>query len=268
MRISVKLTLFFVCVVCLFVGFSTVLGMTFRDATRSYDEVIAGPIAAADDARVAQVVFKKQVQEWKDILLRGHNPADLAKYRSQFDAKSNEVRSLCSKLESTVTEPIAKNLIGEFLLAHDKLNQEYLAAYDVYVNGNADFKSADKMVRGKDRPATDLFDKVVAKLTTSAKDAVTAQKASSERSNQVAIGAAGALLGLLGIVGGLLLRSVTQRLARLKQMSDRLANADLDGLHIDISGNDEIGAFSSSMQGVHAAISELMDCAESNQAQH
>jgi hypothetical protein len=51
-------------------------------------------------------------------------------------------------------------------------------------------------------------------------------------------------------------------------MSDRLANADLEGLHIDISGHDEIGAFGSSMQGVHAAISELMDCVESNQAKH
>jgi hypothetical protein len=26
--------------------------------------------------RVSQVDFKKQVQEWKDILLRGHNPED------------------------------------------------------------------------------------------------------------------------------------------------------------------------------------------------
>jgi hypothetical protein len=50
-----------------------------------YDAFAAAQIRARDDARLLQVSFKKQVQEWKDILLRGADPQQLAKYRAQFD---------------------------------------------------------------------------------------------------------------------------------------------------------------------------------------
>ena len=47
------------------------------------------------------------------------------------------------------------------------------------------------------------------------------------------------------------------RLRRLKEVSDRLARADVDGLAVDISGHDEVGEFGESLRGVHSAIEEL-----------
>jgi HAMP domain-containing protein len=74
------------------------------------------------------------------------------------------------------------------------------------------------------------------------------------------------LLALLGAFGFVIVRDVLSRLGRLKAVSDRLAAADIDGLVIDISGKDEIGEFGGSMQGVHAAIEELVSVASARRA--
>jgi hypothetical protein len=51
------------------------------------------------------------------------------------------------------------------------------------------------------------------------------------------------------------------RLGQLKEVSDRLAMADIQGLSIDISGDDEVGEFGQSLKGVAAAIRELLGTA-------
>lgn len=44
-----------------------------------------------DEARGAQVHFKKQVQEWKNLLLRGGDPAEYRRYFDAFVAEEAEV---------------------------------------------------------------------------------------------------------------------------------------------------------------------------------
>src|SRR5471032_738143 len=53
---------------------------------------------ASDTARGAQIEFKKQVQEWKDILLRGNDPANFDKYTKAFATRSQNTRAELAKL--------------------------------------------------------------------------------------------------------------------------------------------------------------------------
>src|ERR1041385_5108535 len=55
-------------------------------------EVLASYMNQMELARVLQVNFKKQVQEWKDILLRGHEAVDFEKYRDLFFKQESLVR--------------------------------------------------------------------------------------------------------------------------------------------------------------------------------
>ncbi len=262
MKIATKLQLMFLGIVAVFILSGAVLIGQMRTLSAGYDTVLASPVHDMEQARVVQVNFKKQVQEWKDVLLRGHTAEDLAKYTKQFHEKEAAVRDGAIALSKTVQDDEARQLLNQFVAADDVMSGKYEAAYSVYVAGNADFKAADKLVRGQDRAPTDLFDKVVKRLDARVKSTIAAQQASAQRDQMIALGVTGGLLALIGLVGFVTVSSILKRLASLQAVSDKLAVADVDGLSIDISGKDEIGAFGESMKGVHAAIEELLHAAQ------
>jgi methyl-accepting chemotaxis protein len=262
MKIATKLHLLFFGIVALFILSGGVLIAQMRSLSDGYDAVLASPVRDMDQARVVQVNFKKEVQEWKDTLLRGHTPKDLATYSKQFRDKEVEVRRGAAALAKTVHDEQARQLLVQFVTADDVMSAKYQRAYEVYVAGHADFKAADQLVRGQDRAPTDLFDKVVQRLDAKVQSTIAAQQQSARRNQTIALAFSGALLFLLGLMGYLTVRSIVRRLARLHAVSERLAQADVEGLSIDISGKDEIGEFGESMAGVHAAIEELLHAAQ------
>ncbi len=257
MSIATKLILFFCGVVTLFVLLASALLAQTRTVSAGYDALLRHEVHQAEMARLVQVSFKKQVQEWKDILLRGHTPADLEKYTRQFHDEESQVRSGAAQLAAVVQDGACRELLGQFLSAHQAMGDKYQAAYRAYLDGHFDFKAADRMVRGQDRAPTDLFDKVVTRLNDDVAASVAAQQRAVARSRDLALILSGGLLAGLGLVGLVTVRNILKRLGRLKAVSDRLAAADIEGLAVDISGPDEIGQFGESMKGVHAAIEEL-----------
>jgi hypothetical protein len=88
---TVGTKIWLVVALCLAVGGSAVGVLTYelKVTSASYEDMLRNLQECArqqDAARVIQVTIKKQVQEWKDSLLRGYNPEDLAKYSGQFRA--------------------------------------------------------------------------------------------------------------------------------------------------------------------------------------
>lgn len=264
MKIATKLGLLFAGMIVVFLLLGVTLLTQMKAVSNGYDALLASPVHDIDAARVVQVNFKKEVQEWKDTLLRGHNPKDLATYSKQFHEREAAVRAGAVALAGTVQDAQAHQLLTEFIAADDAMSAKYEHAYDVFVAGNADFKAADALVRGQDRAPTDLFDKVVQRLEARVQSTVAAQQIAVRDNQKLALGVSGGLLFLLGMLGLLTVRSIVQRLAALRAVSSKLANADVQGLSIDISGKDEIGEFGESMKGVHAAIEELLHMAEAS----
>jgi methyl-accepting chemotaxis protein/methyl-accepting chemotaxis protein-1 (serine sensor receptor) len=135
-----------------------------------------------DAARVVQVTFKKQVQEWKDVLLRGSDPDSLTKYTDAFHDKEKTVRAAAADLQTTVTDPEVKALLSDFVQAHVAMGNTYgkaLSAFTVAKGVNP--HEVDGMVKGQDRAPTDLIDKVVTRLSAHTQSLAASQKQAVDR---------------------------------------------------------------------------------------
>lgn len=118
---------------------------------------------AIDTARLSQVHFKKQVQEWKNVLLRGNDKDLFDKHLKAFneeDRKVNEYLNLLSQMTSSARMSVTQ--IADAMKVHEELGHQYREALKKYKQ--SDLKSAvlvDKSVRGIDRALTDEIDAMV-----------------------------------------------------------------------------------------------------------
>jgi hypothetical protein len=146
------------------------------------------------------------VQEWKDVLLRGSAPDMLDKYWKGFLKDQQTVREQAQALQKDVKDDEARKLIDGFLTAHEAMSQKYQAARDAFTTtGGKDFASADKMVKGQDRPPTDSIDKLVERLRMVVNDRREARLAEVRRGQKLAtalIVVVFTALIVVGVVGG------------------------------------------------------------------
>lgn len=152
-------------------------------------------------ARTAQVDFKKQVQAWKDTLLRGNDPAAFKKYSDEFYAQEAATRQDLANLHKLFeASNVDTKLVDQSVDELQKLGVRYrdaLKSYDC-ANSNSCF-IVDRMVKGMDRPATDAIDAIVTQAQVFAADVTKASEAQFQmRTRQMQI------MIIVGIVVGTL----------------------------------------------------------------
>ena len=139
---------------------------------RLHESVLEGQrmVKTIDTARLAQVHFKKQVQEWKNILLRGNDRALFERHVRAFDDEDRQVNEYLQSLSNiAITTGLSIPEIAEAIKIHEQLGHKYRDALKDY--NHSDLKSAvfvDKTVRGIDRVPTDQIDAIVGIIMTQA----------------------------------------------------------------------------------------------------
>jgi methyl-accepting chemotaxis protein-1 (serine sensor receptor) len=178
LRIAVRLALLGLVMLAatLIVGFGGWRGLArIHDLQVRSAQTTAMFASAVDTARVAQVDFKKQVQEWKDLLLRGADTASFTKYHDAFVEQNNTVNADLAALKEQMTQlGIDTKGVDTAIATHAELGTQYLAAIQHY--DSHDEKSVhvvDSMVAGIDRAPTAAIDNLVATMK---RDAMTASR--------------------------------------------------------------------------------------------
>ncbi len=221
----------------------------------------------AGDADDLEIAFKKQVQEWKDTLLRGNDPALFAKYHDNFLKKEAEVQSRGKDLmESLAKLNIDTAKLDDFLKTHALLGEKYHEALNSYRSGNMQsFRVVDAKVRGIDREPTELID-LVAENTRKQESVMFAEvtKKSAEAFATVLRNSVLIILGGIGLavfIAWIIIRAITTPLKDIVNVADATAKGDLSH-EIAIHSTDEIGTLAETFRQMMAYLRSVAKTAE------
>ena len=165
--IKVKLT------VTLLVSLSTIMIMvtwgifSLWGQILTYRNLILNESRDQYDITIVESTFKTQVQEWKNVLIRGKNPEQLDKYWKKFQERESDVQQKTSLLQaklikeaehnSGLTESPILQLISDFSEEHRKMGIAYRKGYNEFVASNFEIAVGDKAVSGIDRAPSKLL---------------------------------------------------------------------------------------------------------------
>src|SRR5579872_2490078 len=115
-----------------------------------FDTDVRSSQANAVEVLTIETNFKKQVQEWKDVLLRGKKPEAFDKYWAAFQQRESDVRGAADRMKN-VTDTEAARLIGAFFSAHKEMGEAYRRGLEAFKNHGFDSATGDAAVAGIDR---------------------------------------------------------------------------------------------------------------------
>lgn len=168
---------------------------------------------SVNTSRQAQVEFQRQIQEWKDILIRGNDQELYDKYYGNFEAKEKAMDSNLLKLKEALAKhgDVVKP-VDDLIEVHKALGEKYRAALtegwkqDDQMAG----KNVDLLVRGIDRATSKGMDVLATDLQKVAEESMSKIKKQAEASTRLILSI---VIGV-GVVSLLLFLVIARRIGQ------------------------------------------------------
>lgn len=184
--------------------------------------------------------FRKQLQEWKNTLLRGKDEAERAKYWDAFQKTEAEVAADVKALHAALPSGEVATLVERFGAAHARMGADYRRGYQDFAAAGLDPAAGDVAVKGKDREPAELLVQAEHAMSALSEAAVAHADEVGRRASMVSYGLM--LLGALAAVvaGVLVSRSITRPLGAAVEAARSVAGGDLRTA-IRVDSDDETG---------------------------
>ena len=217
----------------------------------SFDELENTLVQTERDVNTTLSTFKTQVQEWKNVLLRGHKKEDREKYWERFKQRESDIaRQFDLMLSSEVVSESVKSDIKKFQKAHAVMAKKYREGYDAFVNSGFDPKVGDSFVRGIDREPAKLLAGIASEIAADSANAIAELKANTRTMLWVILLAAIAL-SVLSVVY-VIARLRSQVIKPTKEVAaciSNLANSRYD-YNLTYSSDHELGMLADSARAL------------------
>ena len=185
--------------------------------------------------------FKKQVQEWKNVLLRGADTKQRDKYWGKFQQQEEAIQAAGVSLLEAMPASEARGQVEEFLRLHKDMGLAYRRGLQAYVDAGFDAAAGDNAVKGIDRAPTDLLEEVAGRIAQHARDATAAALTQASTASVLAFFLALATLVVGVVVSTLFLRRfILHPLNKVITTLNRLADGDFQ-VEFEVEREDELG---------------------------
>ena len=229
-------------------------------------EIARDMLIGLDAARAAEVSFKIQIQEFKNVLLRGHDQKDYDKYFAAFKERTAVINKRFADARAImVLHGMETASIDTATKMHGEIIGQYLEGLKKFdVSKPESSQIVDMLVRGKDRPLEGKIDVIISDMQKFAeKEGARAAEQTAVESRQV-IGYLSMFILLaiaIGITGSVLItRSISGPIGKAVAAAQRVAEGDLT-VEVQTAGSNETGlllqALSRMTQNLRTLVGEV-----------
>ncbi|MDJ0805397.1 MAG: methyl-accepting chemotaxis protein [Gammaproteobacteria bacterium] len=224
----------------------------------TYDHALHRQVVNERQILIIQNDFKKQVQEWKNVLLRGHQTKDLNKYWGKFEKKERSIREKITQLLPHLSNQESEQLLNAFLESHQIMGKAYREGLEKFKAADFDPKVGDKVVRGIDRAPTEQLADAAALIS---QEVISHTEELHEQSQAIML--LTTILSVIAItvfsvLGGLLVkRQIIRPTQEISTCLRRFAEGDFTAAKLNNYGG-ELGEVASSAGHVKEHLGQIM----------
>jgi methyl-accepting chemotaxis protein len=222
-----------------------------------YQGLLQGPLEEARLVDATNLAFKSQVQEWKNVLLRGGAADQRERYWKQFQDEEARVQDLLAQLQRSADDPELRQRLQQLAQSHRDLGEAYRRGLAAYVAANFVAAQGDTAVKGIDRATSEQLSGLVTVLHQRASDQAQRLAAEARRTVLLAVCAMLAFAVLIALLSAWLVnRRIVGPLAQVTEQLVRLSEGRF-GQPLAETRRDEVGRLSRAANHLRDFFSDL-----------
>jgi len=212
------------------------------------------------ESEVARVMsdFKTQVQEWKNVLIRGSNDQQRDKYWGKFNKQHKKVQAELTSLISDKRNIEFESSLLELRKGHNELLPKYQQGLKIFTGSDFDISAADESVKGIDRALSMSLSDFYAVIEEGVANSITNTKEDATSSMQLTW-----LLLVIAIIVSFIIfmvmvqKNIVKPAQNLVRDISRMAEGDFSG-QISVHSADEIGQIADAAERMKIDISDMV----------
>jgi len=223
-----------------------------------FTALIDQDVAVERSIKAIATDFKVQVQEWKNVLLRGSDPAKMDKYWGRFQKLESKIQADGKAVLSKLSNAAAVEKLKSFLAAHKQAGEGYRKGLEAFKLSKFDPSAGDKAVSGIDREPAKMLAESSSRIEKQVLDKFTSNKAKTHGDIMLGL----VLMGIGVIIAFVVFYAYIQ-LQILKPAKNlvtsmgQLAAGDFSK-QIKACSRDEFGLISDSSEAVRHSMSKII----------